>query len=94
VQIFDTQGNYLDEWNYDAMACAIYLHDDGTMYMTTGFDGEWAILDSEGKVTGSLGRPGDGLGEFGEGHYMVVDDAGDVYIADAVSSKVHLFRKK
>jgi len=94
VQIFDTQSNYLDEWNYDAMACAIYLHDDGTMYMTTGFDGEWAILDTEGKVTGSLGRPGDGLGEFGEGHYMVVDDAGDVYIADAVSSKVHLFRKK
>ncbi|MGA0934796.1 MAG: peptidyl-alpha-hydroxyglycine alpha-amidating lyase family protein [Pseudohongiellaceae bacterium] len=94
VVVYDTEGAVLDEWHYSAMACALYLHDDGTMYMTTGFDGEWAILDAEGKVTGSLGRPGDGLGEFGEGHYMVVDAAGDVYIADAVSSKVHLFRKR
>jgi DNA-binding beta-propeller fold protein YncE len=94
VQIFDTSGNYLKEWTFNAMACALYLHDDGTMYMTTGFDGEWAMLDSEGKVIGSLGRPGDGLGEFGEGHFLVVDDRGDVYIADAVSSKLHLYRKK
>jgi len=94
VQIFDTTGNYLKEWTFSAMACALYLHDDGQMYMTTGFDGEWAILDMDGKVLGSLGRPGDGLGEFGEGHYLAVDDLGDVFIADAVSSRVHLFRKK
>ena len=94
VQIFDTDGNYLDQWSFDAMACALYLHDDGVMYMTTGFDGEWAKLDMQGNVVGSLGRPGEGLGEFGEGHFLVVDDIGDVYIADAVSSKLHLFRKK
>ena len=93
VQIFDTDGTYLDEWNYNAMICGLYLHDDGVMYMTSGFDGEWGKLDMEGNLLGTLGRPGDGLGEFGEGHYMAVDDDGDVYIADAVSSRVHLFRK-
>jgi hypothetical protein len=75
------------------MICGLYLHDDGVMYMTSGFDGEWGKLDMQGNLLGTLGRPGDGLGEFGEGHYMAVDDAGDVYIADAVSSRVHLFRK-
>lgn len=94
VEIFDTEGNYLDEWTFDAMACALYRHDDGSWYMTTGFDGEWARLDSDGHVIGALGRPGDGLGEFGEGHFMTVNDAGDVYIADAVSSRVHVFKKR
>jgi len=93
IQIFDTDGRFLDQWIYSAMACAIYLHDDGTMYMTSGFDGEWGILDSDGKVTGSLGRPGEGLGRFGEGHFMTVDRDGNVLIADPVASKMHFYRK-
>lgn len=94
VEIFDTDGNYLDQWTFNAMVCGLYRHDDGVMYMTSGFDGEWGILDADGHLLGTLGRPGEGLGEFGEGHFMTVDAAGDVYIADAVSSKLHLFRKR
>jgi DNA-binding beta-propeller fold protein YncE len=94
VQIFATDGTYLDEWTYNAMVCGLYLHDDGMMYMTSGFDGEWGLIDGEGSLVGTLGRPGNGLGEFGEGHFLTVDDKGDVYIADAVSSSVHYFRKQ
>lgn len=94
IQMFDTDGNYLEEWTYSAMVCGLYLHDDGSMYMTSGFDGEWARLDTDGHLLGALGRPGDGIGEFGEGHYLSVNATGDVFIADAVSSRVHVFRKE
>jgi len=93
VQIFDTDGTYIDEWKFSAMACAIYMHDDGHLYMTSGFDGEWAKVDMEGNIIGSLGRPGSANGEFGEGHFLTVNDGGDVYIADVVNRRVQLYRK-
>lgn len=94
VQIFDTNGSYVDEWNFSAMACAIYLHDDGFMYMTSGFDGEWAKVDMEGNIIGALGRPGSANGEFGEGHFLVVNDSGDVFIADVTNMRVQKYARK
>jgi DNA-binding beta-propeller fold protein YncE len=94
VQIFDTEGNFQDEWTFSAMACAIYLHDDGYMYMTSGFDGEWAKVDMQGSIVGALGRPGSANGEFGEGHFLTVNNQGDVYIADVVNRRVQQYRKQ
>ena len=93
IQIFDTEGNFLDEWTFSAMACAIYMHDDGFMYMTSGFDGEWGKVDMDGHLVGALGRPGSANGEFGEGHFLTVNNEGDVYIADVVNMRVQLYRK-
>ena len=76
------------------MACALYFHDDGYMYMTSGFDGEWAKVDMEGSIVGALGRPGSANGEFGEGHFLTVNNQGDVYIADVVNRRVQLYQKQ
>jgi DNA-binding beta-propeller fold protein YncE len=94
IQIFDTEGNYTGEWKFSAMACALYFHDDGYMYMTSGFDGEWAKVDMEGSIVGALGRPGSANGEFGEGHFLTVNNQGDVYIADVVNRRVQLYQKQ
>lgn len=93
VQIFDTGGNYVDEWRFNAMACGIHQHVDGHMYLTTGFDGEFAKLDLDGSVIGSLGRPGSGNGEFGEAHYLTLDESGNVYVADVVNRRVQKYGK-
>lgn len=93
VQIFDVEGNYLSEWNFNAMACAIFLHDNGFMYMTTGFDGEIAKVDLEGNIIGSLGKPGIENGQFGEGHFLSVDGNENIYIADVINRRVQLYRK-
>lgn len=93
IQIFNTDGDYLDTWNFNAMACAIYLHDDGYMYMTTGFDGELAKLDMQGNVLGAIGRPGNENGQFGEGHFLTVDSAGNIFIADVVNRRVQKYAK-
>lgn len=93
IQRFDTSGNLLREWKFDAMVCAIFLHEDGFMYITTGFDGEFAKVDMEGNVLGSIGSPGTGNGQFGEAHALAVDAQGNAYIADVINLRVQKFAK-
>ena len=92
IEIFDTEGNYLSEWTFNAMVCGLYLH-NGFMYMTSGFDGEWAKIDMMGNLLGSLGSPGMSNGQFGEAHYLVLDKADNVYISDVVNRRVQKYQK-
>ncbi|MDG2090431.1 MAG: peptidyl-alpha-hydroxyglycine alpha-amidating lyase family protein [Gammaproteobacteria bacterium] len=94
IQTFDTNGNYIDQWNYNTLICALYLHDDGFMYITTGFDGELAKLEMDGSIIGSIGKSGSGNGEFGEGHSLVVDDEGNIFISDVINRRVQKFEKE
>lgn len=93
IQRFDTDGNLLREWRFDAMVCALFLHDDGYLYITTGFDGELARVDMEGNVLGSIGSPGTGNGQFGEAHALTLDAAGNAWIADVINRRVQKFEK-
>ena len=93
IELFDTDGNYKSEWKFTAMVCGIYLHTDGFMYMTSGFDGEWAKLDMMGNLLGSLGSSGMGNGQFGEAHYLTLDAANNVYVADVVNKRVQKYQK-
>lgn len=94
IEIFDTEGNLLDEWKYDAMVCALYLHDDGFLYMTSGFDGEFAKVDmTTGALVGSLGSSGKDIGQFGEAHYLALDGEENVFVADVVNRRVQVFAR-
>ncbi|MDO9319690.1 MAG: peptidyl-alpha-hydroxyglycine alpha-amidating lyase family protein [Gammaproteobacteria bacterium] len=93
IQRFDTDGNLLREWKFDAMVCAIFLHEDGFMYITTGFDGEFAKVDMDGNVLGAIGSPGTGNGQFGEAHALTMDAAGNAYIPDVINRRVQKFAK-
>jgi len=94
IQRFDTSGNLLREWKFDAMVCAIFLHNDGFMYITTGFDGEFAKVDMDGNVLGAIGSPGTGNGQFGEAHALTMDAAGNAYIPDVINRRVQKFAKE
>ena len=94
VQRYDTSGNLLREWRFDAMVCAMYLHSDGNMYITTGFDGELAKVDMDGNVLGSIGSPGSGNGQFGEAHALTLDSEGNAYISDVILNRIQTFKKQ
>ena len=91
IQRYDTEGIMLRTWDFDAMVCAIYWHDDGYLYITTGFDGEMAKVDNVGKVIGAIGSPGNGNGQFGEAHHLTVDDEENVYVSDVILRRVQKF---
>jgi hypothetical protein len=52
-------------------------------------------LDLDGKVLGAMGRQGKALGQFGEAHFIAVNNAnGDIYVADTLNWRVQKFVKK
>ena len=93
VQIFDADGAYIKEWGYKGLPCGLHIHDDGQMYMVSGFAGEILKLDENGKAVGANGQPGKGLGEFGEAHYMTMAPNGDIFVADTVRPELHKYVK-
>ena len=51
----------------------------------------YARLDADGKAVGATGQPGQGLGEFGEAHYMTKAPNGDIWVADTVRPALHRY---
>jgi DNA-binding beta-propeller fold protein YncE len=88
IQIFDTDGNFIDQWTFGAMVCALYLGDDGFLYITSGFDAQIVKLDMEGNVLGVTGSSGDGPNQYGEAHYLAVGPGQEIYVADVVNRRV------
>jgi DNA-binding beta-propeller fold protein YncE len=93
IQVFDTDGKFIKELKYAGLPCSI---DIGTqnIFMVNGFAGQVLKMDLDGKVLAATGKPGKGVGEFGEAHVIAVSPKGDIYVADSVNSAVQKFVKK
>jgi hypothetical protein len=62
--------------------------------MVNGFAGQLLRLDLAGKVLAATGKPGTGLGEFGEAHFLAISPRGDLYVADSVNGALVKFVRK
>lgn len=93
IQIFDTNGNFIKEIKYAGLPCSLDIGSQN-IYMVNGFAGQLLKLDLDGKVLAATGKPGKGVGEFGEAHVLAVSQKGDIYVADSVNAAVQKFVKK
>jgi DNA-binding beta-propeller fold protein YncE len=90
IQIFDGDGNFVRQLKYAGLPCSLRIG-EREIYMVNGFAGQLLRLDLEGKVLAATGKPGKGLGEFGEAHFVTVSPKGDVWVADTVNSSLQKF---
>jgi hypothetical protein len=51
-------------------------------------------MDLQGNVLAVTGKAGNGVGEFGEAHFIAVSPKGDLWVADSVNRAVQKFVKK
>jgi DNA-binding beta-propeller fold protein YncE len=93
IQIFNTDGNFIKELKYAGLPCSVDIGSQN-IYMVNGFAGQVLKLDLDGKVLAATGKPGKGVGEFGEAHVVAVSPKGDIYVADSVNAAVQKFVKK
>jgi DNA-binding beta-propeller fold protein YncE len=92
IQIFNEDGKFIREVKFAGLPCGLDIGSQ-SIYMVNGFAGQLLKLDLEGNVLAATGKPGKGLGEFGEAHFIAVSPKGEIYIADTVNSTLHKFVK-
>jgi hypothetical protein len=67
------------------------LGKDGLIYISSSYEGQIIQADSDGKVLGVTGGPGNGPGEYGEAHNLTLGPANEIYAADNSGSRVHKY---
>jgi sugar lactone lactonase YvrE len=92
IQIFDQDGTFLEQMKYAGLPCSFQIGDQN-IFMVNGFTGQLLKMDLSGKVLAVTGKPGKGLGEFGEAHFVAVSPRGEIYVADT-TGRLHKFVRK
>jgi DNA-binding beta-propeller fold protein YncE len=93
IQIFDENGTFIREVKYAGLPCSLDIGRQ-YIYMVNGFAAQVLRLDLMGNVLAATGRPGTGLGEFGEAHFIAVSPKDELYVADSVNGALVKFVKK
>jgi sugar lactone lactonase YvrE len=93
LQIFDQDGKFIKELKYAGLPCSLDIGRQ-YIYMVNGFAGQVLRMDLDGKVLAAVGKPGNGVGEFGEAHFVAVSPKGEIYVADSVNRAVQKFVKR
>ena len=95
VQIFDGDGNYLEQWNDLHRPCGLHIDGDrvyiGQLLTHLDVNADYpnlgacvSIHDMSGKCLSRLGGayPGEEPGEFTAPHALAVDSHGDIYVGE------------
>lgn len=92
VQVFDQDGRFVREMKYAGLPCGFALAGP-YVYMVNGFAGQALRLDLDGRVLAAVGKSGNGVGQFGEAHFVAVSPKGELFVADSVNRAVQKFVK-
>ena len=93
IQIFSTDGKFVRELKYAGLPCGLDIGREA-IYMVNGFAGQVLKMDLNGSVVAAVGKPGKGVGEFGEAHFIAVSPKGELWVADTVNRSVQKFVKQ
>ena len=94
VQIFDSDGRFLNQWSHLGSPWGLYFTADEFLYMCDGYNNRVLKLTMEGKVLGSFGQEGRAPGEFAFSHHLALGKKGELYVAEVQSWRVSKFLLK
>ena len=95
IQIFDDEGNYIEEWNDLLMPGDVWIQDEIVYVCEQTEKGGVSIWTTGGDlITRWHGHEGPGKGTIISGHGICVDSEGSIYVAElAPAARVQKFQK-
>ena len=95
IQIFDDEGNYINEWNDLLMPGDISINGDIVYVIEQSAQGGVSIWTKTGElITRWHGERGPGKGSIISGHGIAVDSEGSIYVAELTpAERVSKFQK-
>jgi len=94
IQIFDHNGKFLDQWPGTARVTRVITTEDKKVWVAATRYGRFAGYDLNGKLLYQWGTLGDDPGVTDNAHQFDVDNAGNLYVADANNNRVQKFVPK
>jgi DNA-binding beta-propeller fold protein YncE len=93
IQVFDENGNFLDQWSMGPQANTQFLHVSTDGYLWAVDDRTWKVLkyDLEGHLLYAWGSQGAWPGGMWNVHGMSVDQDGNFYIAEVANGRAQKF---
>ena len=94
IQIFDDQGNFLEQWTDLVMPGDIWIKDDVIYVVEQGDGSAVGLWTHEGElITRWRGNEGEGKGTLEGSHGICVDSEGSIYVAELLSGLVRKFER-
>ena len=95
IQIFDDQGNYLEQWDDLQAPGDLWIRDDVVYVVEQGGACAVSIWTPEGEpITRWSGNEGPGKGTLSSPHGICVDSRGDIYVTEIIrAQRVQKFRR-
>ncbi len=93
IQIFDTDGNFIEAWTDTGYPYCIQIIDDH-LYTIDGVDCKWYKYDLKGNKLAEFGTRGFAPGEMSLPHWMDLNDENDIFVAEVLSWRFQKFQEK
>jgi len=91
IQVFDSEGNYLRQWNVAGQPLGITVSGDGEVFVVDTPNNRVQVFDECGLYLRQWGLEGSGNGEFAWPRDIVISNNGNAYITDYGNNRVQVF---
>ena len=94
IQVFDTNGTFLDEWPGIRFPCYVGVSEDQFVWVADGLTNKILKFDTNGNLLYSWGTFGGELGQLFGAHHLSTDSDGTLYVTEVWGGRVQKFRPK
>jgi DNA-binding beta-propeller fold protein YncE len=91
IQIFDTEGRFLTQWNGIGYPYGLFITPDQHIWMVDGGFDRIVEFDQTGKILGSIGSPGHQPGQLAWGHFLAIGADRTLFVADVLNWRFQVF---